>query len=494
MRGLRVDFAMNQGLEMIVDQADGIQRGAADEMELRMLQEHRISGLLPIHWEELNGALKFRYSLQGKIKVTQAVQRKPFGMKQYCELLLGITEALEECRAYLLRPEGLVLEESYLFVGDAVQDVGLAYLPLREHAPGVSLTEALSSLAARWVVHIDEIDGKAIQSILGEVQAAAGNWQALRNKLLQAISGYTFHDQRLLTRQEPIAPAKPALEEEPIVSKEEASLEWSQRPEVAESLPLLEVVEHAPPNDGKLLWAGGAAAVIAIAAIWRYGYASTGTSQSLLVSLGGSLLVGAGLVLAIWKLRNRTELDDEPANEPQWQMPAEWKQLLHASEENAGNKGYDAVSSYDAGNSSGIAAETEVQPPSQDMWRTVALAEPNNSESTCVVRLYEGKEEWLPLSNSLIIGRSGEGSGYVDIAAGVSRAHLEFRLAEDGGIEAADLGSRNGSRMNGAAMIAYKYYALQPEDVIQIGDKNGPRYRIKAGAVNNALSGPLVAG
>ena len=63
-------------------------------------------------------------------------------------------------------------------------------------------------------------------------------------------------------------------------------------------------------------------------------------------------------------------------------------------------------------------------------------------------------------------------------AGGVSRLHLEIEYL-DGKHRAKDLGSRNGSLLNGQAMIAYKAYTLALGDVIHLAGLNGPSYEFK---------------
>jgi len=84
----------------------------------------------------------------------------------------------------------------------------------------------------------------------------------------------------------------------------------------------------------------------------------------------------------------------------------------------------------------------------------------------------------IPLqANAIVIGRSQAASTHVDETPGISRAHLEVRKT-DAGWTATDLGSRNGSKLNGEPMVAYEPYLLKPEDCLELV---GSRYRLKQG-------------
>jgi pSer/pThr/pTyr-binding forkhead associated (FHA) protein len=86
-----------------------------------------------------------------------------------------------------------------------------------------------------------------------------------------------------------------------------------------------------------------------------------------------------------------------------------------------------------------------------------------------------------PLSfegTTMRIGRAGESVQIVDRSPGVSRIHLELTHA-NGEVSAKDMGSRNGSTLNGEAMIPYKTYKLQEGDLLQLAGTGGPVYELK---------------
>ena len=91
----------------------------------------------------------------------------------------------------------------------------------------------------------------------------------------------------------------------------------------------------------------------------------------------------------------------------------------------------------------------------------------------------------IPLQGpSLVIGRSREASGHLDATPGISRAHLELLRTEEGWT-ATDLGSRNGSKLNGTEMAAYEPYVLQPDDSLDLA---GSVYRFKYGKLQRQAS------
>ncbi|MBW4839759.1 MAG: FHA domain-containing protein [Paenibacillaceae bacterium] len=78
--------------------------------------------------------------------------------------------------------------------------------------------------------------------------------------------------------------------------------------------------------------------------------------------------------------------------------------------------------------------------------------------------------ERIPLTpGSFVIGRSEEIVQYVENTAGVSRAHVEI-LVTSRGCLLKDLGSKNGTRLNGESVAPYKEYPLQADDVFILAE------------------------
>lgn len=78
--------------------------------------------------------------------------------------------------------------------------------------------------------------------------------------------------------------------------------------------------------------------------------------------------------------------------------------------------------------------------------------------------------ERIPLpKGSFIIGRSEDLAQYVEKEAGVSRAHVELMIRENGCC-IKDLGSRNGTKLNGELLAPYKDYPLEPGESFSIAE------------------------
>lgn len=124
------------------------------------------------------------------------------------------------------------------------------------------------------------------------------------------------------------------------------------------------------------------------------------------------------------------------------------------------------------------------EPPAETTWlspqrddRTELLEQVSlaPTEPSCYL-IWEtrGKDSRVPLDgDSLVIGRSAEAAMHVDETNGVSRAHAELvRVAAQWRVK--DLGSRNGSRINGKSLTPYELYPLASGDSLTLA---GSEYR-----------------
>jgi hypothetical protein len=99
-------------------------------------------------------------------------------------------------------------------------------------------------------------------------------------------------------------------------------------------------------------------------------------------------------------------------------------------------------------------------------------------------RTWKGKSEQYLLptdaspSTVFVIGRFSEKVDIADDHPGISRVHIEFGHTEDG-CTAKDMGSRNGTTLNGSPMIAYKSYKLSSGDQLQLAGNEGPIYTVR---------------
>ncbi|MBB6633549.1 DUF6382 domain-containing protein [Cohnella thailandensis] len=238
-----------------------------------------------------------------------------------------------------------------------------------------------------------------------------------------------------------------------------------------------------------------------IALIWRFAYLPQPGRRGLILASGATLLA-VGAVIFLWngwgggKSRRQPEVEEDGGNGSDrdvdgssWEAADEFGDRPASDTEppKSGRFGKAWMPSgamdaepFEHVHSSEIAGRNDQKIKAIDpatTWLrsdpgTMLLSEPEGSparrEDWFLEWEQDGASRKIRLSgDSLVIGRSKEVSQHVDETPGVSRAHLEL-LREVDRWQAKDLGSRNGSWLNGVPMAPYEAYPLARGDSLQI--------------------------
>lgn len=127
------------------------------------------------------------------------------------------------------------------------------------------------------------------------------------------------------------------------------------------------------------------------------------------------------------------------------------------------------------------AVREEESTPQADIPATVLLKRPAIQDSYSISQpslndylerynsAEEGAQRITLKPGSFVIGRSEEIVQYVEKTVGVSRAHIELMVTNNG-CTLKDLGSKNGTKLNGELLAPYKDYPLEVGDVFSIAD------------------------
>jgi len=535
MNTYRIDFAMERGHEMIIDKFESICRDELDDLELSMLQSVKVPYLLPMSWQELNGGVTFRYQLNGCKMLSHLLQQR-LTMNQFYVLLLALTDALDECRHYMLRPEACLLEDQYIFVnGQRLQEVRLAYLPLKEGiAPSSNGASSLLALVVRWTAFVDNLDGEGLKQILQHMNGRKWPLQELRETLLERIGGAAIGGISRYAAVTVVEERKPAsmgyhIAEAPAIGrmprppaadkrKDKDESNTSQRPLIGSpdsgimngkqdsgwDVPYMGEQEEEEDRDGRRKWLVVAVSVVVTACIWRFIYLESASRQSLLICAALTLLV-VGALLYLWRKRGDMLAESIEAHFDSSGFDPDSGRLrresLQENTERSGGASF-GLGSLIAMNEAQLLSDMFEQNAPSKQAAADKPAEPAPiSEPTVMlgregavkaakaeawlIRRWQGSEERLKLNGaSFSIGRGDEGIDYRDLASGVSRLHLQIEGLTGESEErhaAKDLGSRNGSFLNGEPMIPYKSYPLANNDMIHLASLDGSFYTYMKG-------------
>ncbi len=96
---------------------------------VRMMENNRIPGLLPMFSQVIDEQEKFNYEITGKMKLSHMVQNTKLTAENGKKLLFNLADAMLNLEEYFLNISGCVLSEEYVFV-DTQYHVFLVYNPV----------------------------------------------------------------------------------------------------------------------------------------------------------------------------------------------------------------------------------------------------------------------------------------------------------------------------------------------------------------------------
>lgn len=514
VHAFRIDYAMNRGHEMLLDRESGIRRNDLEEIELQMLRSQRIPYLLPVDWLEMDGSVTFRYSLDGTRMLVHRLQQEPLTMEQYYGLVLAVTDVLLDCREYMLRPESFLLSEPFIFAGERPGDLRFVYVPLRQRE-GVDYDQAgsgLLRLLVRWTSYVADIDGAGLQKLLQLLGGGGWPLKELRETALELIgdirplrpdgAGERPTDSAAVGAVSAATPAPGSNSGSVHVSKPAAVRRTGAGSSGIQPVELSPVSAAGPEEEHELAfeedearpnsrrgWLLSAAGLVAAACVWRFVYLASPSMRSLLISGGMTLLLGAAIVY-IWRRGGALLITEGEAEEDGFEpfMPdtgrlrkkKQWPEPeIQPPDSTTSSLGNQAIPSEGVR----AAVNKPAAAPTTLLGREAGggASEEQKRQSAWLKRLWRGKEETIPLeSPTFRIGRASDQVGYSDEADGVSRVHIEIERI-DGVHHIKDLGSRNGSLLNGQLMIPYKSYRLSAGDTFVLAGEKGPVYTLGSG-------------
>ncbi|THF74814.1 DUF6382 domain-containing protein [Cohnella fermenti] len=529
MIGYRVRFEQGRGHQMVLEGEPPLRAEEVDRLQVRMLASiGNVPGLLPLQAEEVDGTVALRYSLQGRRMLSQSLRVSRWTMDEVLEALAQLAEILEQANDYMLDLERFVLEDEFIFCGDGWERLAFVYVPSARPLPAVDIGVRMERLIVRWMINVETPDGPTLQKLLRQVGGVDFSPTQLRRLIRQLLSepeeeertlgeahrraarpearGGTLAGQGAAedgfgsrSAAEPAGRSRWGIDA-PISSEagrahvpvpdEELGLSGLLGPERTGWEPK---GNHsgAEPNDAgrwRIGLLAGAAAVSAL--VWRFVYLPQPGRRTLVLSAGATLLA-IGACLYLWSGRGRTRSgkpertvadrdggglsgggdhgdgeDHEDPDNPEDDSGDRQDGMKRGIESAGGGSGLTAEKSKPEAEALTLTARL---PSEQSTMLLSETDEQSGREANCYLEWEcdDAKRKIRLAGANLVIGRSGEAAQHVDETPGVSRAHLELIRAEEGW-QAKDLGSRNGSWLNGVPMAPYEAYPLIRGDSLQI--------------------------
>lgn len=485
MKHLKIDYTMSNGHQMTIEGALPFTSQEMNTLEMNMLAANTIHTLLPIAWNEIDNEITYLYHIQQYKLLTHYYQPHSITMLDYYSLLLSLVDVLATCYDYMLRPQCCILDEKLIYIDLSSNSIRLAYLPLRDTH---EVTEyQLLLLAVRWSQLVDHLQYEGYQKILQLIGSQQFPINPLRQLLLDLIHQLnTNHEIEILPHVEAVVPAAVQfhMKEQANIMKDSNSVGFDRGSEEVE----LDDWESDTPNDEKpsFTWkhyTAIALIIVIVAMSWTKLYLAEATKSNFLLSCGITLILLTGILIMLrqhWKVLWYRKQDDDQhpfefvtTSDPQNPQPS----FLSPSREVSIPRS--TVNNFEVPVSRvpQVAARQATVMLDAHHSTTILGSMSSNAEPLLIRKLYQEEEKIIVNDNRFLIGRADEGVHYQDSASGVSRVHLEVELG-NGTVHIKDVGSRNGSYLNGKLMIAYKAYPLQVGDVVQLVNTEGPQYQL----------------
>lgn len=417
-------------------------------------------------------------------------------MNDYYQVFLSIISTLESCSSYMLDQEKFILKQDFIYIGKNPGDIYIAYLPVKKLDKETNVTEDMKKLLTDVAGEVEGLQGNEFKSILNYIKNDGFSVGGLKKLLLELISlrSNVNHSSQVSGFSN-----EAGINENPVhsssntqqpssnngtkvtTSQNEQSTVTPTQFKTKKKLPKLTSREKVYIFSGTLL---------ALALIWKL-YDSVTTQAMLGVSSGLSIIIVVAVVTYIkwWRpgvqpieTEIPVQVKEQKGNSKQAKPETQQPQSKPYSQQAVVSFQQQAHSQQPAYASQQLAAATAMDTtlltnPSDD---TVLLEDEANLSTTSTAPSNvtailsktspDGQEETISLNrNNFLIGRNADAVSYAEEATGVSRLHAEIIQIDTTSYGIKDLGSKNGSKLNGNTMVPYKVYALQEDDEIMLG-------------------------
>lgn len=166
MGQLFFEFIEQNGSYLVFYDQEGIRGEELNAVQVRMLQQYSIERLLPIEFEEKDLKLRLRYNISGTKMLSQVLKYRRMSMSEYYDILLRTVLMLSDCKKYMLDEDKHVLHENFIFVGEQLTDIYFVYLPTENVGLTGSVPERLKQLATTLIAFVDGMNAAGFQAIL----------------------------------------------------------------------------------------------------------------------------------------------------------------------------------------------------------------------------------------------------------------------------------------------------------------------------------------
>lgn len=459
--GLAWETVYQDGTALILSRTPQLRREDMAPLDEKMLKRVRVPGLLPIEFQEIDSNITLRYAIPSAYTLLHALSAAKHDVRAVASLLYALASVLEDSKVYMLSEERYVLHESFIYVSAGrTDDVRMLYVPLKHLKGKLPFQRELAQLAAR-AFDIAQIPRASVEELIAYANDSAFQLAEWKSMLLAYMDGAENEPGMFYT-----PPTQTHLERLP------------------EPPPAADNRERGANRVGRGSKVAVAIAFLLLAVNWAVVcyYASEGT---LTVGIGVTMLAADGLyyLLKVKRGEQAASMTDEPQPLPSAQSPFipanaavrqqvsrhpayPSKPVSHSSE-SPPMAPTPSVHKPVGNVYSALAQQTVLLRPREE---TVLLVNGGYGQAGCArleISSAGRTDEIILQRERFVIGRHMETSDYAIDIVGVSRMHAEI-CRNGSNYSVKDLGSKNGTSLNGDKLIPFQEYELHDGDCISV--------------------------
>jgi hypothetical protein len=423
---------------------------------LNMLQSYSIPGLVPMKREQTDLRELFYYDLTSRRVLAPLVRGNGLAYEDFCKIVCSIVSTIADSSVYMLDEQRYLLHEQFIFIGESMSDVQLTYLPI-DDLP--ELPDTQSQLLALMNAYADSANHRWNEAAIrfhARLKQEGAGFQAIK----QAADDWLFAKaapEEMAVSYRPKPPVKPLPR--PVFAAPAVELPPTPLPPALPSSP--------PRKRANNPLTGLFAFVLACVTLplWLQFARHPGEGQFYL-NVGTTLLL---LDAAYWVAIRRKPMARPPS------VPILDDELFDIPDQN--REDYSFTGPPDVSTERLQTSDEPLSHPTTlltSLAPTVLLSNAANPYTTInhAIRLevkHNGESEvvTLPSSGGWTVGRDSAIAHYTIDSAEVSRVHAEW-ICEDGQVQVRDLGSRNGTYLNGELLVPFKLQPFGADDVLAI--------------------------
>ncbi len=402
------DFEKQVRNYLVFSNAEGFNIKQFNNIQLKMLLSNNIPNLIPLELEEMDFIIKLRYDVTSKRTLASYFKLRELNIKDRLQIFLNIISIINDSKTYMLDEKNYIIHQDFIFIDTDTSNIFFAYLPFKKIPDKESTRIELKRLFIYFFNNFHNIDVNLYNTIINYLEGDNFNISNLKQKFLLILNPNDYLYKNCLDNK---------INE---VKKDKKSID-------DKSLQSLTSLHKT------LLFS---LSFLLIAILWST-YFNQQKEEFYYINLGLTILI-MDFVYVFLKI---------------------WRPKLRIS------TGYKATyikkrkSKKEAVDRTNYIVEAE---------ETVLLKRNNKKIYLEVNR--ETEVEKIDIdSKNFIIGRNPSTVNYFEKSSEISRVHIEI-INDSEDYLVRDLGSKNGSYLNGSELIANKIYSIKDGDVLKLAN------------------------